>query len=153
MRRKIGTLIALSALTAVSAQTITLTLADIEVSLTATKIVDTVFVAPDSTDEAFAVYTRELYTCNEEAAKDAVELVRFENKLVELLQAVYGKEFDPFGPYEELTAVEVEAIALFEIPVYATERLQDEIDGRYWLVDLNLRHTIEDLLDILRPSP
>ena len=153
MGRKIGALIALTAMSTISAQAITLTLADIEVSLMATKIVDTVFVAPDSTDEVFAVYTRELYTCNEEAAKDAVELVRFENKLTELLQAVYGEEFDPFGPYEELTTVEVEAIALFEIPAYATERVEDEIDGRFWLVDLNLRHTIEDLLNILRPSP
>ena len=146
MGRKIGALIALTAMSTISAQAITLTLADIEVSLMATKIVDTVFVAPDSTDEVFAVYTRE-------AAKDAVELVRFENKLTELLQAVYGEEFDPFGPYEELTTVEVEAIALFEIPAYATERVEDEIDGRFWLVDLNLRHTIEDLLNILRPSP
>ena len=145
MGRKIGALIALATVSAVSAQAITLTLADIEASLTATKIVDTVFVAPDSTDEEFAVYTRELYTCNEDAAKDAVELVRFENKLVELLQVMYGEEFDVF---EEPVAVEI--IALFEIPVYFTESVEDEINGRFWLVDLNLRHTVEDLLNILR---
>lgn len=148
MGRKIGALIALSALATVSVQATTLTPAGIRVSLMTTKIVDTVFVAPDSTDEEFAVYTRELYTYNEEAARDAVELVRFENKLIELLQAVYGEEFDPF---EDSTPVEI--IALFEMPVYVTEIVEDEINYHYWIVDLNLRHTIEDLLDILRPSP
>lgn len=101
-------------------------------SLTAPEITDTVFVAPDSTDEEFAAYTKELYRYGEDAARRRVEQLRLQDDLKRLAVLLYGNEEenpDEWG-------------ILFELPAYALEGA----DEPAWIVYLNIRRMVEDMM-------
>ena len=109
-------------------------------ALTAPKITDTVFVAPDSTDEEFAAYTKELYRYGEDAARSRVEQLRLEDNLKQLALLLYGDEIENLDEWS----------MLFELPAYALEGHGPE---PAWVVYLNIRHAVEDIILDINHKP
>jgi len=106
-------------------------------SLTVPKITDTVFVAPDSTDDEFAAYTRgikELYQYGEDAARFRVEQLRLNADLKRLAVLLYGDEEDNPDEWS----------MLFELPAYALEGHDGPEPA--WIVYLNIRRMVENMM-------
>ena len=110
-------------------------------ALTAPKITDTVFVAPDSTDEEFAAYTKELYRYGEDAARSRVEQLRLEDDLKQLALLLYGDEEENLDEWS----------MLFELPAYALESHDGPEPA--WVVYLNMRHAVEDIILDINHKP
>jgi len=109
--------------------------------LTTPKITDTVFVAPDSTDEEFATYTKELYQHGEDAARSRVEQLRLEDDLKRLAFLLYGNEEENQDEWS----------MLFELPAYALESHDGPEPA--WVVYLNIRHAVEDIILDINHKP
>jgi len=109
--------------------------------LTTPKITDTVFVAPDSIDEEFAVYTKELYQHGEDAARSRVEQLRLEDDLERLAFLLYGNEEENQDEWS----------MLFELPAYALESHDGPEPA--WIVYLNIRHAVEDMILDINHKP
>lgn len=110
-------------------------------TLTAPEITDTVFVAPDSTDEEFAAYTKELYLHGEDAARSRVEQLRLEDDLKQLALLLYGDEIDNLDEWS----------MLFELPAYALEGHDGPEPA--WVVYLNIRRMVEDMMLDINHKP
>ena len=110
-------------------------------TLTAPEITDTVFVAPDSTDEEFAAYTKELYRYGEDAARSRVEQLRLEDDLKQLALLLYGDEEENLDEWG----------MLFELPAYALESHDGPEPA--WVVYLNIRRMVEDMMLDINHKP
>jgi len=109
--------------------------------LTTPEITDTVFVAPDSTEDEFAAYTKELYLHSEDAARSRVEQLRLEDDLERLAFLLYGNEEENLDEWG----------MLFELPAYALESHDGPEPA--WIVYLNIRHAVEDMILDINHKP
>lgn len=110
-------------------------------TLTTPRITDTVFVAPDSTDDEFAVYVKEFYQHGEDVARSRVEQLRLQDELKQLALLLYGNEEENQDEWS----------MLFELPAYALEGHDGPEPA--WVVYLNIRREAEALVTKLTKSP